>query len=118
MDVPSIHHVQIAIPEGGEDAARIFYGDLLGFPESPKPENLQGRGGVWFRTENLDLHLGIDHNFSPATKAHVAFWCRNLDDFRPRLAESGCDIVNDEPLAGFDRFYTSDPFGNRIELLE
>jgi len=27
-------------------------------------------------------------------------------------------VVEDQPLDGFDRCYVSDPFGNRLELLE
>jgi hypothetical protein len=27
-------------------------------------------------------------------------------------------LRSDEPLAGYDRIYVDDPFGNRIELLE
>ena len=56
----SLHHVQIAIPAGGEDRARDFYGRLLGLPEIAKPEHLRARGGVWFQTETLQLHLGVD----------------------------------------------------------
>ena len=117
MSVPNIHHVQIAIPPGGEPLTRRFYGDILGLIEVPKPENLQGRGGVWFDTGTLQLHLGVDPSFRPATKAHVAFQCQDYPVMRERLASSGYPIVDDEPLPEFDRFYTSDPFGNRVELL-
>ena len=65
----SIHHVQVAIPAGGEDEARRFYAGVLGLREIDKPENLRARGGVWFETRNLQLHLGVDRSFTPATKA-------------------------------------------------
>jgi catechol 2,3-dioxygenase-like lactoylglutathione lyase family enzyme len=113
-----IHHVQVAIPCDGEDEARRFYGGLLGLTEIPKPGNLAGRGGVWFQTGNLQLHLGVDSNFIPATKAHVAYQVEDLDAVRGRLAAAGIAIVNDEPLPGFDRFYVTDPFGNRVEILK
>ena len=35
-----------------------------------------------------------------------------------RLREAGVPLADDEPLEGYDRVYVSDPFGNRIELLE
>ncbi len=117
MGVPEIHHVQIAIPEHGEALARQFYGEILGFSEIPKPENLQKRGGVWFRTGNMDLHLGVDRPFAPATKAHVAYRIDDLVNTKSRLTRAGFPIIDDEPLPGFERFYTLDPFGNRIELL-
>src|SRR4051794_25210767 len=46
--ITGLDHVQLAIPEGGEELARRFYGDLLGMTEVPKPAALAGRGGCWF----------------------------------------------------------------------
>lgn len=113
----SIHHVQVAIPAGGEDAARAFYGALLGFCEIPKPPILAKRGGVWFQTGNLQLHLGVDASFAPAKKAHIAYEVDDLPMIRLRLADADYVIIEDELLPGFDRFYVADPFGNRVEIL-
>ena len=113
-----MHHVQTAIPAGGEEAARRFYGDLLGLPEIPNPPNLQARGGLWFATGTLDLHLGVDPAFRSATKAHVAFAVPNLPALRARLLAAGHPVTTDEPLPGYDRLSTADPFGNRVELLQ
>jgi len=113
----AIDHVQVAIPAAGEEAARAFYRDLLGLPEIEKPENLRGRGGVWFQTATLQLHLGVDPGFQPATKAHVAFRVADLEAVRARLAAAGRPVREDEPLPGYRRFYTEDPFGNRVEVL-
>lgn len=115
---PLIHHVQIAIPRGGEEVARSFYGDILGLMEIPKPTNLQGRGGVWFETGNLQLHLGVDPDFHPARKAHIAFQITDLREIQEKLSVAGHNLVNGEPLEGYNRMYVTDPFGNRIELLE
>lgn len=114
----SLHHVQVAIPAGGEAAARAFYGGLLGLDEIPKPENLARRGGVWFQTGTLQMHLGIDHDFRPALKAHVALEVADLAALRARLEAAGYPTTTDEPLPGWDRCYVADPFGNRTELLE
>jgi catechol 2,3-dioxygenase-like lactoylglutathione lyase family enzyme len=108
----------MAIPAGGEERARRFYGEVLGLAELPKPANLVRRGGVWFATGNLPLHLGVDPAFRPAEKAHVAFQVSGLVAVRQRLEAAGFPTVDDEPLAGYQRFYVSDPFGNRVELLE
>lgn len=115
---PALHHVQVAIPAGGEDAARRFYGDLLGLVEIDKPENLRARGGAWFETGTLQLHLGVDPVFTPATKAHVAFEVADLAAMRDRCEAAGHPTRADEPLPGYDRLYVDDPFGNRIELLQ
>ncbi|MBA2753874.1 MAG: VOC family protein [Chloroflexia bacterium] len=114
----TIHHVQVAIPAGGEERARAFYGELLGFREVPKPANLRARGGIWFAAGALQLHLGVDMAFRPAEKAHVAYQVSGLRALRNRLTATGYEPVDDEPLAGYDRFYVNDPFGNRLELLE
>lgn len=114
----SIHHVQVAIPADGETRAREFYGTLLGLEEIAKPPNLQQRGGVWFQTGNLQLHLGVDRSFHPAEKAHVALQVVDLPSLVQRLAAAGYSTTEDEPLPGFARCYVNDPFGNRTELLE
>ena len=118
MAATSIHHVQVAIPAGGEGKARDFYGELLGFSEVAKPDNLRGRGGVWFQTGNLQLHLGVDPDFRSARKAHVAFRVEDLGGIRSRLEAAGCATTDDQPLDGYQRCYVDDPFGNRTELLQ
>ena len=118
VSAPTIHHVQVAMPPGREATARGFYAGLLRFAEVEKPEHLRGGGGVWFETGNLQLHLGVDADFRPARKAHVAYQVSRLLALRERLVASGYPVSEDEPLAGYDRCYTEDPFGNRVELLE
>ncbi len=118
MRVHGIAHVQLAMPRGREDEARRFYGDLLGLPEQPKPPNLAARGGCWFGTGGVQLHLGVEDGFRPARKAHPALLVDDLAALVRRLGASGVEVVEDEPLPGYDRVYVADPFGNRIELLE
>jgi catechol 2,3-dioxygenase-like lactoylglutathione lyase family enzyme len=118
MSIVRIDHVQLAMPEGGEDQARGFYVGMLGFTEVPKPANLAKRGGVWFTGGDAHLHLGIEKDFRPARKAHPAFRVDNLAALRATCVAAGCAVTVDEPLPGHQRFYVNDPFGNRIELLE
>jgi catechol 2,3-dioxygenase-like lactoylglutathione lyase family enzyme len=118
MTILDIDHVQIAMPEGREDEARQFYGAVLGLPELAKPANLAKRGGVWFQAGPRQLHLGVEAAFRPALKAHPAFRVADLPALRENLVANGYAPKEDEPLAGYDRFYASDPFGNRLEFLE
>jgi catechol 2,3-dioxygenase-like lactoylglutathione lyase family enzyme len=113
-----LDHVQLAMPAGQEAAARAFYIEVLGFVEEPKPANLAARGGVWFRAGEARVHLGVDADFRAARKAHPAILVRGLADLAVKCNAAGFPPVADEPLAGFDRCYVFDPFGNRIELLE
>ena len=118
MRVEQLDHVQLAMPHGGEEQARAFYGGLLGLPEVPKPSNLAARGGCWFERGVLKIHLGVDTAFVAARKAHPAFLIDGLDELVEILSEAGYPVSEDEPLEGYKRCYVSDPFGNRIELME
>lgn len=116
--IHGIDHVQLAMPAGQEALARAFYSGILGLSEVPKPANLVSRGGVWFEGGTLRVHLGVEDNFHPAKKAHPAFLIQNLPALTQHLERAGIPIVADEPLPGYNRIYVSDPFGNRLELLE
>ncbi len=41
-----------------------------------------------------------------------------LAELVSRLRNAGVEVVDDQPLDGFERVYVYDPFGNRLELLE
>ncbi len=118
MRFEAIEHVQLAMPEGQEDEARSFFGDLLGLGEVPKPPKLAKRGGVWFESGNVKIHLGVEQDFCPAKKAHPAFLVSGLDEIAARLEGAGCAVTVDNNLPGFKRFYFDDPFGNRLEFME
>jgi catechol 2,3-dioxygenase-like lactoylglutathione lyase family enzyme len=111
--IRDLHHVQLAMPAGGEPDARAFYAGLLGLTEVPKPERLAGRGGCWFTAGEAQVHLGVDPDFRPARKAHPALLVRGLAALAERLREAGVAVTEDG-----DSVYAHDPFGNRMELLE
>ena len=118
MNVVGIDHVQLAIPPGGEAAARTFYGEVLGFSEVPKPAVMAVRGGLWFQAGPVGIHLGIEPDMRPSVKAHPAFVVDDLEAFVVRLAAAGCKWVPSDELPDVRRGHTWDPFGNRIELVQ
>jgi catechol 2,3-dioxygenase-like lactoylglutathione lyase family enzyme len=116
--IRAIEHVQLAMPPGEERAAAAFYESLLGIPEVAKPAHLAVRGGCWFERGELKIHLGVEADFRSARKAHPALLVSDLAALVDKLSVAGVAIVDDEPLEGYHRVYVSDPFGNRIELME
>jgi hypothetical protein len=112
-----LHHVQLAIPAGAEDACRRFWG-VVGLVEIDKPPALAGRGGCWFRAGQLEVHCGVDTDFRPARKAHPGVVVGNLRSLAARLTEADISIEWDGSFPGYDRFYAADPVGNRLEFME
>ncbi|MFM5955495.1 MAG: VOC family protein [Novosphingobium sp.] len=116
--VIGIEHVQLAMPAGGEDAARAFYTGLLGLPEVPKPPPLAARGGCWFEGPGVKVHLGVEADFRPARKAHSALLVDDLAALVKALRSTDLSVLDDDPVDGRARCFVSDPFGNRIELMQ
>lgn len=113
----AIDHVQLAMPAGGEDRARAFYGGLLGMTELPKPAELAKRGGCWFASGGVQIHLGVEADFRAARKAHPALLCSHYETLTARLRAVGVELAEDHNIPGVRRCHIFDPFGNRIELI-
>ena len=119
MKLLSIDHVQIAMPSGEEEKARSFYINILGLTEISKPPDLAKRGGAWFESGNVQVHLGVEKDFHPARKAHPAFVVDELDALINKAQIAGYETdTTQPPLDGYKRAHVYDPFGNRIELME
>lgn len=118
VEVVGLDHVQLAMPEGEEALARLFYGGVLGLQEVRKPRSLARRGGVWFVGPGLAVHLGVESPFRAAAKAHPALVVRDLEHARLQLAAHGVDTEEDPSGLPVRRCYLRDPFGNRIELVD
>jgi catechol 2,3-dioxygenase-like lactoylglutathione lyase family enzyme len=119
--IAGIDHVQLAAPPGCEPDARRFFGEILGLSEVEKPAALRARGGVWFSLGSAQqLHVGVEAEFAPARKAHPALRVTpgQLEVVAERLVHAGAEVAWDDEIAGVRRFYTRDPWGNRLELVE
>jgi catechol 2,3-dioxygenase-like lactoylglutathione lyase family enzyme len=123
-----LHHVQVACPPGGEDAARRCYADGLVLREVAKPAALAGRGGAWFRAYDdagavtAEIHVGVEEPFAPARKAHPALLFASVADLEAtgaRLEALGVAVEWRERTSfpGYQRFHTYDGAGNRVELM-
>jgi catechol 2,3-dioxygenase-like lactoylglutathione lyase family enzyme len=113
-----IHHVQLAAPPASEERQRAFWVGVLRFEEVEKPPALAGRGGCWFRGHGIEVHVSAEEAFRPARRAHPAFLVGELDGWADRLATAGYPVNWDADFPGMRRFYSEDPFSNRLEFLE
>ena len=113
-----LDHVQYAMPVGKEDVAREFFVAILGMYEVDKPEPLKSRGGCWFEYRDVIVHVGVERDFVPSRKAHAGFVVENIDSVASRLESAGYDVLWDDEYLERPRFYTHDPFGNRMEFIK
>jgi catechol 2,3-dioxygenase-like lactoylglutathione lyase family enzyme len=114
----AIDHVQLAMPPGEEEAARHFYSGVLGMREIPKPPELAKRGGCWFESAAVQIHLGVENQFRPAKKAHPALKCADYGALVAKLRSAGIEVTEADDIPGIRRSHIHDPFGNRIELID
>jgi catechol 2,3-dioxygenase-like lactoylglutathione lyase family enzyme len=109
-----VAHVNLSIDD--VEAARRFYGEVLGLEPAPRPADA-GRAGAWFRLGSTELHLSLETGTDNArSKRHVAFEVEDLDAVRLRLGEAGAPLEEARPMPGMRRFFTRDPAGNRLEF--
>jgi catechol 2,3-dioxygenase-like lactoylglutathione lyase family enzyme len=113
----AIDHVQLAMPRGAEETARRFFQDLLGMIELSKPPELAKRGGCWFASGDVQIHLGVEEDFRGAKKAHPALRCSDYDTLVSELRAAAVHVQEDDNIPGVRRCHIFDPFGNRIELV-
>jgi catechol 2,3-dioxygenase-like lactoylglutathione lyase family enzyme len=119
-----LDHVQLIAPPDCEPAARAFFGDILGLREISKPAALAPRGGVWFELGDArQLHIGVvpSDQFVAAIKAHAGFRVspEHLEQLAQQLVGAGYPVVwpPADEIPGTRRLHTTDPWGNRLELL-
>ena len=116
--IVGLDHVQLAMPAGQEERARAFYCVTLGLAEREKPPHLAVSGGCWFAGPGVEIHLGVEEPFRPAAKAHPALLVADLAQARIQLEREGVAFADGKPLSGYVRGDITDPFGNRIELMQ
>lgn len=116
-----LHHVNVTVPKSLEDAAKHFYGVVMGLQEVPKPGESRARGGAWYQLGPMQLHLSIEEpkGENCISKRHVCYTVSDLADAERRFRSAGVEIVPDDmPMPGWSRFYVRDPGGNRLEIAQ
>ena len=117
----TFHHVNVTVPREVEDAAKHFYGIVMGLVEVPKPAESRGRGGAWYQLGETQLHLSIENGLGEdcLSKRHVCYTVENLAEAEEKFRQAGVEILPDDmPTPGWSRFYVRDPGGNRLEIAQ
>jgi catechol 2,3-dioxygenase-like lactoylglutathione lyase family enzyme len=121
IGIIEIDHVNVIVPKTLEDAAKHFYGSVLGLKEIPKPIELLGRGGAWYELGDVQLHLSARSQTSTSqiARGHVCYTVADVTLAEERLRTAGVEIIpDDQPVAGKPRFYVRDPGANLIEIAQ
>ena len=65
------------------------------------------RGGVWFSSGNVEIHISKEQPLTPAKKAYPAFLVENLQNLKELLLEKGIQIIEDMHRPDAHRFIHS-----------
>lgn len=111
--VAGLHHVNLEVTD--VERARGFY-LRLGLREIPRAGE-PNRPGAWFELDDdRQLHLSAG---SPVRGGwHLALLVDDLIAARRAVSGIPAPIEEGRELPGYVRFFTRDPDGNRIEILQ
>ena len=121
LEITELNHIQTTVPSAVEQAAKHFYGAILGLEEIPKPSSPRARTGAWYRCGSVEHHLSVEDlpADNAASKRHVCFMVTDLTEAEAAMREAAIEILPDnQPIQGWRRFYVRDPGGNRIEIAQ
>ena len=90
MSIVGFDHVQLAMPKGGEERARDFYGGVLAHDRDaearPSSRRAAAPGSAPARSSSISASM---RDFRPARKAHPALLVRGLADYVARARARG-----------------------------
>ncbi len=115
----TLHHVNVTVPSALEEAAKHFYGSVLGLEQVPKPAAAR-QSGAWYQIGENQLHLSIEDDAEASLSSrHVCFAVSDLTETEQRFRDAGVEIIPDpRPIPGTARFYVRDPGGNQLEIVQ
>lgn len=120
LNALGLDHAQVLCPPGGEAQAREFWIGVVGLAEVGKPQELVSSTGFWLRCGRAGLHIGIEPDFSPSRRAHVAIAVSDeasFDGLVHRLRAAGHEANEASVPVSRRRIKTTDPFGNLVEFV-
>lgn len=113
--VTQIDHVSVLITD--VERSRHFYRELLGLPEIAKPKTFDFIA-LWFQLGDTQLHLLLKDQADTKSARHFALRVADVEAARVHCRERGIAMQETTLIPGADRFFISDPDGNRIEVIQ
>lgn len=113
--VERLDHVAVDVTD--MTAARGFYAGVLGLREIPRPDSFDFPG-AWFEIGPASLHIVSRGQRDAIGRRHICFVVSNLKDAEEAVRAAGFPVTHDGrgTIPGIERFYTTDPDGNRVEI--
>jgi catechol 2,3-dioxygenase-like lactoylglutathione lyase family enzyme len=116
--VTALHHVNVTVSADLENAAKDFYGSVLGLKQVPKPTTSR-QSGAWYQIGEAQLHLSVEDEERALSSRHVCFTVSDLTEAEQRFRDAGVEIIADpRPSPDSPRFYVRDPGGNQLEIAQ
>ncbi len=115
LGVSGIHHTSVIVTDF--DNAHAFYSGVMGFEEIAKPSTFDFEV-LWLRFGDCHVHLTPSDDPDSVSMRHVALHVDDINKARAHIRSHGCTVEETDPIPGADRFFTFDPDGNRIELIQ
>jgi catechol 2,3-dioxygenase-like lactoylglutathione lyase family enzyme len=113
-----LHHVNVTVPAALENAAKNFYGDLMGLEQIEKPDGPRKYVGAWYQLGESQLHLSVeDGPRNEDSNRHVCYSVADIPTALAAFRSAGIEVISEEQLVnGGSRFFIRDPAGNLIEI--
>lgn len=115
LTVTQIDHVSVLVTDLAR--ARHFYRDVLGLKEIARPRTFDFVA-LWFDLGNQQLHLLQKPQPDTRNPRHFALRVPDAQAARAHFRAHGIDTQETTPIPHCDRFFVSDPDGNRVEVIQ
>src|SRR5262245_49172785 len=115
LQVSQIDHCSVLITD--VERSRHFYRDILGLKEINKPRTFDFVA-IWFDLGNMHIHLLLKDKPDAISPRHFALRVADAAAARAYFRERNVPMQETTLIHGADRFFITDPDGNRIEIIQ
>jgi glyoxylase I family protein len=115
ISVYAIDHCSVLVTD--LNRSRAFYGEILGLKEIPRPRTFDFVV-AWYDLGNQHVHLLLKDKPDTISPRHFALRVSDIHASRAHFQAHGIAMQETTPIPGADRFFISDPDGNRIEIIQ